>query len=139
MDRDLYNVLEKSRNLFFPSDGYILTDSAYPLSHHVIVPYPSTETTGNSPNAIAKRKFNKVHSSARMSIERAFELLSARWRFIDICQIITAATCILHNLRINIDGPDFDIEEEIVSNGGEDENEDIIRTRKDELNRWFNP
>ncbi|KAG2234920.1 hypothetical protein INT48_000347 [Thamnidium elegans] len=91
-----------------------LDNSAYPLSHHVIVPYPSTETTGNSPNAIAKRKFNKFHSSARMSIERAFGLLSARWRFI-----------------------------KVISNGGEDENEGTIResarTRGDELNRWFNP
>ncbi|KAG2233312.1 hypothetical protein INT48_007748 [Thamnidium elegans] len=148
---DIFTMYLRNPETFFPSDGYILADSAYPFSHHVIVPYPSTETTGNSPNVITKRKFNKVHSSTRMSIERAFGLLSARWRFIskhvyikdikDICQTITAA-CILHNVCINFDDPDFDIEE-AISNGEEDENEGTIResacTRRDELNRWFNP
>ncbi|GAA5798769.1 hypothetical protein HPULCUR_004175 [Helicostylum pulchrum] len=133
-------------------------DSAYALSSNVIVPYPITETIGNSPDAIAKRRFNKVHSSARMTVERAFGLLSARWRFIskhvymrditDVCYVITAA-CILHSICINIDDPDFDFQipnemgsvEEEGEDEGENENEDNIprsvRARRDELNRWF--
>lgn len=111
-----------------------------------------SEVSGNSDEAVAKRKFNKVHSSARMTIERAFGILSARWRFIkkhvymkkikDICQVITAA-CILHNFCINIGDPDFEIDEGIKMDEDEEGNgetaRESVRTRRDELNRWFQP
>ena len=85
-----------------------------------------------------------------MSIERAFGLLSSRWRFIskhvyvidikDICLVIIAA-CILHNFCISIDDPGFPFEEHDLELNEEDENEDRTRdpvcTRRDELNRWF--
>lgn len=58
----------------------------------------------------------------------------------DICRIITAA-CILHNLCINNNEPDFDIVENQARPNEVNEIEDIIResirTRRDELNRWF--
>ncbi|GAA5798822.1 hypothetical protein HPULCUR_004228 [Helicostylum pulchrum] len=155
---EVFTVFLRHPQIFFSYEGYILADSSYALSRNVIVPYPITETTGNSPDAIAKRRFSKVHSSARMTVERAFGLLSARWRFIskhvymrditDVCYVITAA-CILHNICINIDDPDFDFRipneigsvEEEGEDEGENENEDNIprsvRMRRNELNRWF--
>lgn len=120
----------------------------------MIVPYPMSQTIGNSASAAAKRKFNTVHSSARMSIERAFGILSARWRFIskhvyiietpDVCKTIVVA-CILHNFCININDPDFEPEDssvEIDENELDDDpssnsNFGAGRTRRDLLNRWF--
>lgn len=122
-----------------------------------MVPYPSSEVTGNSEDARAKRKFNKVHSAARMSIERAFGILSARWRFItkhlymidieDVCKTIVAA-CILHNICIDDDDDFFDVDND---SDDEDDESDIYedeftyeeasfaigRAHRNRLNRWF--
>ncbi|KAG2192315.1 hypothetical protein INT47_007472 [Mucor saturninus] len=95
---EVYTEFLNNPNRYFLSNGYILADSAYPLYPSIIVPYPTSEVRGESAEAISKRKFNKVHSSARMTIERAFGRLAARWRFI---------TCILHNFCININDPNF--------------------------------
>ncbi|KAG2207909.1 hypothetical protein INT47_010893 [Mucor saturninus] len=166
---EVYTQFLRQPATFFPLDGYILAcylytdykvnieftytpslDSAYALCRNVIVPCPLSEVSGNSDEAVAKRKFNKVHSSARMTIERAFGILSARWRFIkkhvymkkiiDICQVITAA-CILHNFCINIGDPDFETDEGIEMDEDEEGNietaRESVRTRRDELNRWF--
>lgn len=60
----------------------------------------------------------------------------------DICQVITAA-CILHNFCINIGDPDFEIDEGIEMDEDEEGNgetaRESVRTRRDELNRWFQP
>ncbi|KAG2191764.1 hypothetical protein INT47_010580 [Mucor saturninus] len=135
-----------------PATSFPLDGSAYALFRNVIVPYPLSEVSGNSDEAVAKRKFNTVHSSARMTIKRAFGILSARWRFIkkhvymkkikDICQVITAA-CILHNFCINIGDPDFETDEGIemdeVEEGNVQTTRESVRTRRDDLNRWFQP
>lgn len=100
-----------------------------------------------------------------MAIERAFGILSARWRFItkhlylksteDMCLAITAA-CILHNLCIYMNGDaDFNEGRATVANEGRvtaangEEREGVneeergvtsvesVRARRDELNRWF--
>jgi hypothetical protein len=85
----------------------------------LITPYASSETAGSSNAATDKKRFNKVHSSTRMTIERTFGILVSRWRFLgkhvyikkieDICNII-AACCILHNICINMGDPDFEVE-----------------------------
>lgn len=90
-----------------------------------------------------------------MTIERAFGLLVSRWRFLghhvyikstkDICRIIVVS-CILHNLCINANDPDFPIEEntriDIQDNVVDIENASHTfsagRHRRDQLNRWFN-
>ena len=148
-------------NLYLSMFIVAYVDSAYPLCPNIIVPYPATEVRGESAEAISKRKFNKVHSSARMTIERAFGRLAARWRFIskhvyirktkDICQVITAA-CILHNFCININDPDFppdevDDDDDIVEESGNSNENDregnnggslaAGRSRRQQLNRWF--
>jgi hypothetical protein len=102
------DIVEMLRNpqLYFPRDGYLIGDSAYPLSRHLIVPYPNSESLSNP----YKRSFNKMLSASRVSIERAFGLLVARWRFlayhiyildqIDINDVISAC-CVLHNICID--------------------------------------
>ncbi|KAG2209278.1 hypothetical protein INT47_005570 [Mucor saturninus] len=65
---EVYTQFLRQPATFFPLDGYILADSAYDLCRNVIVPYPLSEVSVNSDEAVAKPEFNKVHSSARMTI-----------------------------------------------------------------------
>ena len=118
----------------------------------MIVPYPLSQTRGNSAEDVAKRTFNKTHSSARMTIERAFGTLASRWRFIskhlymrkteDICMVIVAA-CILHNFCINIGDPDFEAEpiiEEVdgdINDGNDNTRFTAGQSRRNQLNRWL--
>jgi len=59
-----------------------------------------------------QQQYNKVHSSARMAVERAFGKLKGRWRILKSPMEVTDLTtvvdiidvcCILHNLCIDCD------------------------------------
>jgi hypothetical protein len=99
---------------YFPTDGFIVGDSAFPLSRHLMVPYAQSEAINNR----SKRQFNAILSRSRVSIERAFGLLVARWRFlafhiyildqIDINDIISAC-CVLHNICIDRGEMQFEV------------------------------
>ncbi|MBM6387039.1 MAG: hypothetical protein JSY10_24090 [Paenibacillus sp.] len=67
---DIIEILGNPRR-YFPTDGYLVGDSAYPLSRHLIVPYPNSESLSNP----YKRRFNRMLSASRVSIERTFGLL----------------------------------------------------------------
>ncbi|RCH84914.1 hypothetical protein CU098_001709, partial [Rhizopus stolonifer] len=64
---------------------------------------------GMRESAASKTAFNRTHSQTRMTIEHAFGILTACWRFLskeiyildykDIVQVVTTA-CILHNICI---------------------------------------
>lgn len=98
---------------YFPTNGYILGDSAYPLNYHLIVPFPQSECIHDE----RKKQFNAMLSSSRVAIERAFGTLVARWRFLalhiyildllDINDVISSC-CILHNICINNGAPQFE-------------------------------
>lgn len=99
----------------------------YPLSCHIITPYPESQTSDSTDAAMYKRQFNHIHSSTRMSIERAFGILVSCWRILlhhvfmrdikDIVQIITAC-CILHNLCIDM-GEYVEIDRDMLVNEGD--------------------
>ena len=104
----------------FQDDSYLLGDSAYTLETWMIVPF---RDNGNlTPQ---QRRFNFIHSSTRMVIERAFSLLKGRFRrlkYLDMSRIheipiVIIATCTLHNICLDSDDQyeDFmgDSEEEI--------------------------
>ncbi|KAG2193062.1 hypothetical protein INT47_012136 [Mucor saturninus] len=84
-----------SEILRHPDNTFMIGDSAYPFR---------------------KRTFNRVHSSTRMAIERAFGVLVARWRFtskyiymldqLKINEMITGC-CILHNMCIDLGDTGF--------------------------------
>lgn len=58
------------------SDGeYLLADSGYSLTNHVLVPYAEAVSPPGSPQA----RFNYVHASLRNPVERAFGRLKGRW------------------------------------------------------------
>lgn len=82
----------------------ILGDAAYPCTGWLVTPYASAHT----PERVT---FNKVHSSARMAVERAFGKLKLQWATLhrntmygsrSMMYLCTAA-CILHNITIDVD------------------------------------
>ncbi|XP_062512091.1 putative nuclease HARBI1 [Corticium candelabrum] len=83
--------------------GYLLGDSAYPLSSWLMTPYKD-----NGHLSEKQRNYNFLHSSTRMAIERAFALLKGRFRrlkYVDIDRLedvpdIILAACTLHNICI---------------------------------------
>ncbi|CAO3587183.1 unnamed protein product [Absidia cylindrospora] len=96
---------------YTPNDTYIVGDSAYPLKHNLITPY-SRNLEESSPSI---RRFNFVHSSTRIVIERTFGLLVQRWRFLKQYLFLTTeerlvrvihVSCILHNICLGR-GDDF--------------------------------
>lgn len=82
----------------------LLGDAAYPLTSWLVTPYP-TEAT------VAQKRFNFIHSSARMAVERAFGKLKAQWSILHMNKMygaqkmayICTALCILHNITIDVD------------------------------------
>lgn len=104
---------------YFIDDAYLLGDSAYPLSYHVITPYSQLESNVDP----EKARFNAKFSAMRQVVERAFGILVKRWRFLwkyvfildplRLIQIINVS-CILHNFCINAKDIIDITEEEIV-------------------------
>lgn len=112
---------------YFPTGGFIVGDSAYSLSHWLLVPYPESECLRNS----NKREFNEMLSRSRVAIERAFGQLVGRWRFLsyqlyildqmDINDIITAC-CVLHNICIDRGEAQFEEQNSARNNNNDDNN-----------------
>lgn len=95
-------------NELINGEYHLLGDAAYPLSNNLITPFRD-----NGHLTPSQTHFNTRLSSARVTIERTFGLLKARFRrlkYLDIAEpmmanrIITSC-CILHNF-IQMDSPD---------------------------------
>jgi DDE superfamily endonuclease len=94
-----------------PEEYHIIGDSAYPLSSFLMVPYRD-----NGHLTAEQIKFNKVHSSTRVVVERCIGLLKCKWRrlkYLDmscIDQVPTTiiACCVLHNFILFTDHMDDD-------------------------------
>ena len=88
----------------FPCNSYLLGDSAYPLETWMMTPYRDNGHLTNQ-----QRRYNYIHSSSRMVIERAFALLKGRFRrlkYLDITRIqdipgIIIVACVLHNICLD--------------------------------------
>ena len=92
---------EGSRNICgVDVNALILGDSAYPLLPWLMKPFPESANM-----SAEKRNFNYKHSSTRMVVERAFDMLKGRWRCLSKClddNALNAITtiiscCTLHN------------------------------------------
>lgn len=106
----------------FPDDCHILGDAAYKLHQNVIVPYRD-----NGHLTPSQRNFNFCHSSARVTIERAFGLLKTRFRSlrtvlamnrIDLIPMFIIACCVMHNICL-LRGDEIDLD---TVNEAEDNN-----------------
>jgi len=58
-------------------EDYLLGDSAYPLSNHLI--HPFTQAVLKQPNTAAEHLFNVRLSSARVNVEHAIGLVKLRF------------------------------------------------------------
>ncbi|KAJ8361363.1 hypothetical protein SKAU_G00178880 [Synaphobranchus kaupii] len=105
---DLKQMLDSNP---LPERFYLLGDSAYPLHTNMIVPYTDTGHLTE-----LQKRFNSVHSSTRVHIERAFGLLKCKWRrlhYLDMALLekipsVIASTCVLHNFVLINEGLDED-------------------------------
>jgi hypothetical protein len=102
----LYREITLNPEQWVPGGTYIIADAAYPLRTYLIKAFPDSYMLTHR-----ERHFNKVLSSMRMVVERAFGHLKERWRILlkeiyctDIERIIKIihACCILHNLCIDM-------------------------------------
>ena len=83
---------------------FLLGDGAYPSLSWLVKPYPQNIRLTNS-----QKRFNKKLSSARVTVERAFGVLKARWRCLlkrlnnnfNFVPLIIIACCVLHNICQN--------------------------------------
>ncbi|XP_046550382.1 putative nuclease HARBI1 [Haliotis rubra] len=104
-----------------PEEYHLLGDSAYALSTYLLVPYRD-----NGHLTADEKRYNSVHSSTRVDIERCFGLLKGRFRklkYLDMRNVreiplVIVTCCVLHNFVINresfvdedidVDGTDTD-------------------------------
>ncbi|XP_039305489.1 putative nuclease HARBI1 [Solenopsis invicta] len=128
----LHSIASREQERVFPNNTFILGDSAYPSLPWLVPPFRD-----NGHLTPQQREFNYLHSSTRMSVERAFGLLKGRFRrikffneykTISFVTDITIAACILHNYCINAND-DLDIMEddnELIVNNNHDNPEENI-------------
>jgi len=105
----------------FPDDCHILGDAAYKLHQNVIVPY-----CDNGYFTPRQKNFNFYHSSAWITIERAFGMLKTRFCSLrtvlamDRCDLIPMfiiACCVMHNIcLLRDDEIDVDVIDETEAN-----------------------
>lgn len=67
----LFNHIEQ----YLDEEEYLLADSGYPLSRHVIIPYKKPHT-----NKQRNRAFNKHLSQVRIKVEHCIGILKGRWQ-----------------------------------------------------------
>lgn len=86
----------------FPENSHLLGDSAYEIQKYIMVPFRD-----NGHLTETQMKYNQIHSSARMIVERSLGLLKGRFRSIldtlpmnrtDLIAKYIVACCILHNI-----------------------------------------
>ncbi|KAL5022810.1 hypothetical protein ScPMuIL_001965 [Solemya velum] len=97
----------KLNNSPLPSQYHLLGNSAYRLTQYMMVPFRD-----NGHLTDDEKKFNKFHSSTRVTIERCFGLLKGKFRrlkYLDMLLLpdmsyVLLAACVLHNIIIDNEG-----------------------------------
>jgi nuclease HARBI1 len=140
----LYHEISLNPEQWVPGGTYLIADAAYPLKTYLIKAFPDYYMLTQR-----EKHFNKVLSSMRMVVERAFGHLKGRWRILlkeiyctEVERIIKIihACCILHNLCIDMndllpleDDIDSEIENiEIEHNEIDNEREEMAGNLKRE-------
>lgn len=100
----MYHKTQTHFNQLFPSNTFLLDDSAYAATNWIVPPFKDYGHLNDH-----QKTFNFIHSSTRMVVENAFGLLKGRFRRINkfteqrnlnsIKKLIVSA-CVLHNLCI---------------------------------------
>lgn len=71
----LHDAAIENREALFPNDTFIIGDSAYPSLSWLVPPFRD-----NSRLTPQQTRFNFLHLSTRMVIEKAFDMLKSRFR-----------------------------------------------------------
>ena len=117
---------EANPDNLFPRNTHLLGDSAYPLKSWVLTPFRD-----NGCLTRRQKRYNFVHSSTRMVLERSLGLLKGRFRKlktqmevdkIEDAPVIIVAACVLHNFCLMDD--EDDIEDFIDGNSDDDDDDD---------------
>lgn len=106
-----------------PHEYHVLGDSAYPLSQSMIVPFRD-----DGHLSAMKKRFNRIHSSTRVDVERAIGLLKTKFRRLKYLDMkleseipkVIASCCMLHNIIIDEEGPGVEMEDNAESDDDSD-------------------
>ncbi|XP_034944035.1 protein ALP1-like [Chelonus insularis] len=132
----LYHAANNNQNLLFPMNTHIIGDSVYPIFPWLVKPYKDNGLL--IPN---ERHFNRLISTTRVVVERAFGCLKGRFRRIKffteytdlpfVVKVVMSA-CVLHNYCINENDTPVDTDEDDDSDFEDplDENIDGIDHRE---------
>ena len=119
---------EANPDLLFPRNTHLLGDSAYPLKSWVLTPFRN-----NGRLTRRQKRYNFVHSSTRMVVERSRSLLKGRFRKlktqmevdkIEDAPVIIVAACVLHNVCLMNDEDDIQDFMDDDSDDDDDDNDD---------------
>lgn len=109
---DIKNMIDNDVERYFPQQGHLLADSAYPLSYYMLTPYRDNGHLND-----IQHNYNTKLSKTRVIIERAFGILKGRFRKLkyvymyntEMIPLIVLVCCMLHNICIDIEDEPFDI------------------------------
>ncbi|VDH94392.1 ammonium transporter Rh [Mytilus galloprovincialis] len=122
-----------NKERMFPGNTHLIGDAAYALSQWVMTPF---KDFGNL--SAEQKRYNYIHSSSRMCIERAFGALKGRFRrlrYIDMKDMpevvkFVLSCCTLHEVCLaNFDDFDEYIEEGLNANEEINDFQDFLRRR----------
>lgn len=101
----IYRKAQEDPSVYFFNNTFLLGDTAYPSLDWLVPPFRD-----NGMLSSVERRFNVLHSSARVIVEHVFGLLKGRFRrllhFNELSDInfivnLIACGCILHNMCVD--------------------------------------
>ncbi|XP_071160767.1 putative nuclease HARBI1 [Mytilus edulis] len=129
----LFTSASDNKERMFPGNTHLIGDAAYALSQWVMTPF---KDFGNL--SAEQKRYNYIHSSSRMCIDRAFGALKGRFRrlrYIDMKDMpevvkFVLSCCTLHEVSLaNFDDFDEYIEESQNANEEINDFQDFLRRR----------
>ena len=125
----LFVDAQRNVNELFPGNSHLIGDAAYPLKPWILTPYKD-----NGHLTRQQSRYNFIHSSTRMVVERSLALLKGRFRKLktsmvkqriqDVPEIVVAA-CVLHNICMMTEDDIHDfLHDEDDQNDDDDNDED---------------
>ena len=124
-DARVFVDAERNRDQLFPGNSHLTVDAAYPLKPWILTPYRDTGRLTRQ-----RLRYNFLHSSTRMVVERSLALLKGRFRKLKTSMlkeriqdvpVIVVAACVLHNICLMTED---DIDDFLDDGDGEDDSDD---------------